>query len=652
MLLHSIVGKRSCLLIPPCIISSVNNSIRNSNNFISTSCASSTQTPTIFNSSALITLPHHSNRKTSRVLNQSSPSLSLLPSYCYASIFQSCIDQRAVEPGRQIHAHCLTGLGLSTVITTKLINLYSVCNYLPEAHFLFDGVPKDNVFLWNVLIRGYAWSGPHEAALSLYHQMLNSGIKPDNFTFPFVLKACSALSALQEGRDIHGYVIRMGWEFDVYVGAALIDMYGKCGFVGSARQVFDNILVRDVVLWNSMLATYSQNGHPDNAHLLCRDMAMVGLRPTMATLVAVISASADIAALPQGREVHGLSWRHGFESQDKVKTALVDLYAKCGSVHVARRLFERLTEKRVISWNAMIAGYAMHGHASEALSLFEEMEEEAQPDHVTFVGVLSACSHGGLMNEGWKFFESMVTKYLVQPTVQHYTCMVDLLGHAGRLDEAYNLIEQMTVRPDSGVWGALLNCCKIHRNVGLGERALEKLIDLVPNDAGNYVILSNIYAQVGDWEGVAKVRKLMKERGLKKSIACSWIEVKSKVHAFLAGDTSHPQSDKIYAEVERLGGLMKAAGYVPDTAPVFHDIEDDEKTTMICRHSEKLAIAFGLLNTPPGTRLVVTKNLRVCDDCHVAIKFISGITEREIVVRDVNRYHHFKDGVCSCGDYW
>ncbi|XP_043695435.1 pentatricopeptide repeat-containing protein At4g21065-like [Telopea speciosissima] len=644
MLLQSVVGKRSRLLISPCINI-------NCNNFISASCASSTQTPTTLHA-AFITLLHNSNRKTSRVLDQSSPSPSGLSSHRCASILQSCIDQRAIEPGKQIHAYLLTGLGLNTVVATKLINLYSVCNYLPYAHFLFDGVPKYNVFLWNVLIRGYAWSGPHEAALSLYQHMLNSGLKPDNFTFPFVLKACSALSALQEGRDIHGHAIRMGCEFDIFVGAALIDMYAKCGCVGSARQVFDKILVRDVVLWNSMLAAYSQNGHPANALQLCRDLAMVGLQPTVATLVTVISASADIAALPQGREVHGLSWRHGFESQDKVKTALVDLYAKCGSVHVAQRLFEQLTEKRVISWNAMISGYAMHGHAFEALSLFEEMKEEAQPDHITFVGVLSACSHGGLMDEGWKFFKSMVTKYLIQPTVQHYTCMVDLLGHAGRLDEAYNLIQHMTVRPDSGVWGALLNCCKIHRNVELGERALEKLINLEPNDAGNYVILSNIYAQVGKWDGVAKVRKLMKERGLKKSIACSWIEVKNKVHAFLAGDTSHPKSDEIYAEVERLRGLMKEAGYVPDTAPVFHDIEDDEKTAMVCSHSEKLAIAFGLLNTPPGTRLLVTKNLRVCDDCHVAIKFISRITEREIVVRDVNRYHHFKDGVCSCGDYW
>lgn len=544
------------------------------------------------------------------------------------------------------------GLGFDLFLATKLVNFYSVCDSLRNAHLLFDRIPKSNLFLWNVLIRGYAWNGPYEAAISLYHQMLEYGLAPDNFTFPFVLKACSALSAIEEGRNIHEHAIRTGWETDVFVGAALIDMYAKCGCVRSAREVFDKIEERDAVLWNSMLAAYSQNGHPDESLALCSEMALAGLRPTEATLVTVISASADIAALPQGKELHGFSWKHGFESNDKVKTALVDMYAKCGSVKVARNLFEQLKEKRVVSWNAIITGYAMHGHANEALDLFEEMKEKSLPDHITFVGVLAACSHGGLLDEGWIFFESMVRDYRIVPTIQHYTCMVDLLGHCGRLDEAYNLIMQMRAMPDSGVWGALLNSCKIHGNVELGEVALEKLIELDPDDSGNYVILSNIYAQAGKWEGVARLRKLMIDRGIKKGTAYSWIEVKNKVYAFLSGDTSHPDSDAIYTELKRLEGRMKEAGYVPDTGSVFHDVEDDEKTNMVCSHSERLAIAFGLISTPPRTRLLITKNLRVCEDCHVAIKFISKITEREITVRDVNRYHHFEDGICSCGDYW
>lgn len=571
----------------------------------------------------------------------------------YASLLQSCIARRAIEPGKQLHAHlCLTGMGYNTSLATKLVHLYCVCDSILNAHQLFDRIPKNNIFLWNVLIRGYAWNGPYEVAISLYYRMLDYRIAPDNFTYPFVLKACSALSAIGVGRDVHEHAIRTGWEMDVFVGAALIDMYAKCGCVHDSRLVFDKIQVRDVVMWNSMLAAYSQNGCPEECLSLCGEMALAGVRPTVATLVTAISSSADVAALPQGRELHAFSWRHGFEIQDKVKTALVDMYAKSGSVKVARNLFERLADKRIVSWNAIITGYAMHGHTGEALELFNQMVGEARPDHITFVGVLSACRHGRLIDEGRKFFESMSRDYKIEPTVQHYTCMVDLLGHCGQLDEAYNLITQMRVVPDSGVWGSLLNSCKIHGNVELGELALERLIELEPDDAGNYVILSNIYAQAGKWEGVAKLRKLMTDRGLKKSIACSWIEVKNKVHAFLSGDTSHPMADNIYAELERVGVLMAEAGYVPNTSPVFHDVDDDEKTRMVCSHSERLAIAFGLISTPPGTKLLVTKNLRVCEDCHVAIKFISKITQREITIRDVNRYHHFKDGVCSCGDHW
>ncbi|CAH9098068.1 unnamed protein product [Cuscuta europaea] len=429
-------------------------------------------------------------------------------------------------------------------------------------------------------------------------------------------------------------------------------MYAKSGCVESSRKTFDNVVQRDVVVWNSMLAAYSQNGCPDECLSLCSEMAYSGVGPTDATLVTSISAAADIAALQQGRELHAYSFRHGYCSQDKVMTALVDMYAKSGHVKLARMLFEALSEKRVVSWNAMITGYSMHGHANAALHMFNWMIRGACPDHITFVGVLSACKHGGMLDEAKMYFEQMTGIYGIEPSVQHYTCMVDLLGHRGRLDEAYGLITQMKVVPDSGVWGALLNSCKIQGNVELAELALEKLIELEPNDAGNYVILSNMYAQAGRWEGVAKLRKLMTDKGLKKSTACSWIEVKSKVHAFLSGDTSHPLSNEIYEELKSLEARMVQAGYNPNTSAVFHDVDDDEKTRMLSCHSERLAIVFGIISTPPGTNLLITKNLRICEDCHVAIKFISKITDRQITIRDVNRYHHFKDGICSCGDYW
>ncbi|PKA57342.1 Pentatricopeptide repeat-containing protein [Apostasia shenzhenica] len=504
--------------------------------------------------------------------------------YCtYLPLLQSLVARKVIEPGRQLHARLiLSGLGLSIVLATKLVNLYSVCSNLTYARHLFDRIPKQNLFLWNILIRGYAWNGPYEAAISLYRQLLERGLVPDNYTFPFVLKACSALSAIDTGREVHQLVLRTRWVSDVFVVAGLVDMYSKCG-----------------------------------------EMALKGFEPSAATLITAISASADSAALPRGREIHGFSWRRGFASADEVSTSLLDMYAKSGWVRIARILFNCLRTKRVVSWNAMILGYAMHGHGDEALALFSMMRKEALvlPDHITFVRVLSACSHAGLLKEGKRFFDLMTKEFFIEPTVQHYTCMIDLLSHAGRLEEGRSLIEEMPFKPDTGVWGALLNGCKIHGEVELGEEALRKLIELEPSDAGNYVFLSNIYCGAGKWEEAVKIRKLMTKRGLKKRIACSWIEVKNKAHAFLVGDLSHPQWE-------------------------------DEKRNMVRSHSKRLAIAFGLISTPPGTRLMVTKNIRVCEDCHAAIKIISQIVDRKIIIRDVNRYHLFMDGRCSCQDYW
>ncbi|CAL5053136.1 unnamed protein product [Urochloa decumbens] len=581
------------------------------------------------------------------------------PSYNhYATTLRSCVLSRAVRPGRQLHARLLvSGLCLDPALATRLVDLYASCCHVSHARRLFDGMhQKQNVFLWNVLIRAYAWDGPCEAAIETYRAMLahGGGVEPDNFTYPPVLKACAALLDLAMGREVHQRVARTRWAADVFVCAGLVDMYAKCGCVDEARTVFDGTATRDAVVWNSMIAAYGQNGRPAEALALCRGMAAEGVAPTIATLISAISAAAYAAALPRGKELHGYGWRRGFESQDKLKNSLLDMYAKSGLVRMARVLFEQLMHKDLISWNSMICGYGMHGHADEALALFSKMRSEAQvmPDNITFVGVLSTCNHAGMAKEAKEFFDLMVNVYSIKPIVQHYTCLVDVLGHSGKFKEASDLINGMLVEPDSGIWGALLNGCKIHKNVELAELALQKLIELEPEDAGNYVLLSNIYAQSGKWEEAARVRKLMTNRGLKKMIACSWIELKGKSHGFVVGDASHPRSDEIYEELERLEGLMNQAGYVPDTTPVFHNVEDDEKRNMVRGHSERLAIAFGLISTPPGTMLLVTKNIRVCEDCHVVIKLISQIVQREIIIRDVNRYHHFVNGECSCKDHW
>jgi pentatricopeptide repeat protein len=316
-------------------------------------------------------------------------------------------------------------------------------------------------------------------------------------------------------------------------------------------------------------------------------------------------------------------------------------------------VFNNMSQRDVVSWTAILAGYGVHGHGKETLKLFQEMQQAGlKPNHITFTALLSACSHAGLVNEGWLYFDCMSRDYCIAPSAEHYACMVDLLGRAGRLDEAYEFIQNMPIKPTGSVWGALLGACRIHSNIELGEHVAEYLFKLEPENTGNYVLLSNIYAVAGRWDDVAKVRTRMKERGLTKLPGCSWIEVNNNFNTFLIGDTSHPDSDKIYAELETLIERLKEAGYVPDTNFVLHDIGEEEKQDVLCGHSEKLAIVFGLMNTSPGTPIHVTKNLRICGDCHKAAKFISKVVGREIIVRDTNRFHHFRDGLCSCGDYW
>jgi pentatricopeptide repeat protein len=301
----------------------------------------------------------------------------------------------------------------------------------------------------------------------------------------------------------------------------------------------------------------------------------------------------------------------------------------------------------------MITAYAQNGYGKEALQIFARMLQAGmKANHITFIGVLSGCNHAGLVDEGCHYFDSMRKDHGIAPIIDHYACMVDLLGRAGHLDKALDLINDMAFEPSATIWGALLGACRIHGNMELGKYAAECLFKLEPHSAGPYVLLSNIYSAAGMWEDAAKIRKLMKQRGVTKKPGYSWIEVNNKVHTFCVADRSNPESEEIYATLERLTEQIKQAGYVPDTNFVLHDVEEEYKEHLLLYHSEKLAIAFGLIHTPPGTPVRVFKNLRVCGDCHTAIKFISSIAGREFVVRDANRFHHIREGSCSCGDYW
>ncbi|KAF9614679.1 hypothetical protein IFM89_019807 [Coptis chinensis] len=420
-----------------------------------------------------------------------------------------------------------------------------------------------------------------------------------------------------------------------------------------ARKLFDEMPERSVRSWTAMIAGYVQCGNPKEAIRMFTDMEAAGGKPNEVTVVAVLAACADLGALDLGRRVHEYLNQCGFGRNVRVCNTLIDMYIKCGCLEIARDVFYEMKERTVVSWSAMIGGYAMHGQAEEALKLFSKMSRIGiRPNGVTFIGLLHACSHMGLVDEGRGFFSSMTKDYEIIPQIEHYGCMVDLLSRSGLLQEAHEFIKNMPIKANGVVWGALLGGCKVHKNVELAEEAIKHLLVLDPLNDGYYVVLSNVYADAERWEDAARVRMLMRDQGVKKTPGWSSITVDNVVHEFVAGDATHPQAEEIYRKWQELLEQMKQRGYVPDTKVVLLDMDEDKKEHVLYRHSEKLAVSFGLMNTPPGTPIRIMKNLRVCEDCHAALKLISDIVNREIVVRDRNRFHCFKDGSCSCRDYW
>eukprot|EP01018_Ginkgo_biloba_P001799 Gb_04785 [translate_table: standard] len=510
---------------------------------------------------------------------------------------------------------------------------------------LFEKMPERDVVSWNTMIAGYAQFGRIEDAVKLFDKMPN----PNVISWNAMMAGYVQNGRLEDARQLFDKAPRQ----NVVSWTTMVTGYAQNGRIEDARQLFNKMPERNGVSWNAMIAGYLQNGQGEEALKLFAEMERAPVKRNQSTFISILSGCATLAALEQGKQIHQNIIKTQYKSNISVCNALVTMYAKCGSIADAQQMFNNMSERDAISWNSIIAGNAQHGCGKEALQHFEQMQRVGmKPDDITFLGVLSACNHAGLVEEGWHYFDSMSQDHFITPRADHYACMVGLLGRCGQLYEAMDLINKMPCEPHAGVWGALLGACRIHVNMELAKHAAECLLHLEPENTAAYVQLSNIYALAGRWDDVAKVRQVMKDKGVIKKPGCSWIEVKTMVHEFHVGDRSHPQTAKIYEKLETLTKQMKQAGYTPDTNFVLHDVEEEQKEHILCHHSEKLAIAFGLISTSPGTHIRIIKNLRVCGDCHTATKFISIIAEREIVVRDAHRFHHFKDGICSCGDYW
>ncbi|KAL5542283.1 hypothetical protein UlMin_009993 [Ulmus minor] len=518
---------------------------------------------------------------------------------------------------------------------------------------VFDLMPNKDLVSWNTVIAGNARNGMYQEALSMVRAMANTNLKPDSFTLSSVLPIFAEYVDMYKGKEIHGYAIRRGFDEDVFIGSSLIDMYAKCTRMEDAFRVFNLLHNRDTISWNSVIAGCVQNGMFDQGLRLFRQMLAAKIKPKHVTLSSIMPACAYLTTLHLGKQLHGYIIRGRFDDNVYVASSLVDMYTKCGNIKVARWIFDKIDLRDMVSWTAIIMGYALNGYAHDAISLFEEMERGGvKPCYVTFMAVLTACNHAGLIDKAWEYFYSMTLKFGIAPGLEHYAAVADLLGRAGRLEEAYKFISVMHIEPTGSVWATLLAACRVHKNIEMAEKVSKKIFMVDPENIGAYILMSNIYAAERRWKDVSKLRITMRNKGMKKKPACSWIEVKNNVHVFVAGDKSHPYFDRINKALNVLSEQIEREGYVPNTNEVLHQVEEEQKKALLFGHSERLAIAFGIISTPAGTTIRVMKNIRVCSDCHTAIKFMSKIVGREIILRDNSRFHHFNGGQCSCGDYW
>ncbi|RIA04108.1 hypothetical protein BRARA_K01695 [Brassica rapa] len=509
--------------------------------------------------------------------------------------------------------------------------------HLDYANQILDRSDKPTLFALNSMIRAHCKSPVPEKSFDFYRKILHSDLKPDNYTVNFLVQACTGMGMRETGLQVH----------------AMVTACARCGDVGFARKLFEEMPEKDPIAWNAMISGYAQVGESREALDLFHLMQLEGVKVNAVSMISVMSACTQLGALDQGR------WGHSYIERNKIKitvrlgTTLVDLYAKCGDMNRAMEVFWGLEEKNVYTWSSALNGFAMNGFGEKCLELFSLMKRDGvTPNAVTFVSVLRGCSVVGLVDEGQRHFDSMRDEFGIEPQLDHYGCLVDLYARAGHLEEAVGIIQRMPMKPHAAVWSSVLHASRMYKNLELGVLASKKMLELETTNHGAYVMLSNIYAESDNWENVSHVRQSMKSRGVRKEPGCSVMEVNGEVHEFFVGDKSHPRYTEIESFWKEISRRLRLAGYKADTSPVMFDIDEEEKEDALCLHSEKAAIAFGIMSLKEDVPIRIVKNLRVCGDCHQVSMMISKIFDREIIVRDRNRFHHFKDGRCSCNGFW
>lgn len=533
------------------------------------------------------------------------------------SAISACASLKSLDKGMEIHSVAVTmGLVNDVLVGNSLVDMYSKCGELEAAWKVFDMIMEKDVYTWNSMIGGYCQAGYYGKAHQLLLKMQESRVPTNVVTWNVMISGY-----MQNGDEDQA-----------------MDLFQKMEKDGKVK--------RNTASWNALIAGYLQIGEKNKALGIFRQMQSCCVIPNSVTILSVLPACANLVAGKKVKEIHGCAFRRNLETQLPIANSLIDIYARSGNILYSRTIFDRMSSKDIITWNSLIGGYVSHGHADTALDLFNQMKKfELRPNRGTFANIISAYSIVGMVDEGEKAFSSITEEYQIIPGLEHYSAMVYLYGRAGRLADAMEFIEEMPIEPDSSIWAALLTACRIHGNIGLAVHAGENLLDLEP---GNFLIqrlIFQAYALCGKFEDASKMTKLEKENASIKSLGQCWIEVKNTVHTFLAGDLS---LDVLYTWIQRIKGEVKG----PDTQYGLC-IEEEEREEIGGVHSEKFAFAFALIGYPSAPKVIrIVKNLRMCGDCHRTAKYISMTYGCEIYLNDSKCLHHFKNGHCSCKDYW
>ncbi|KAG9157275.1 hypothetical protein Leryth_004933 [Lithospermum erythrorhizon] len=579
----------------------------------------------------------------------------------YASVLSVCDHRRGV----QVHGVTVkSGFDSWVYVGNALVTMYANGGYCDEAWRVFSAMEFKNVVSYNAMIEGYRICGRGDEGVGIFAMMYNDG--NIGFDHASILSVISSVCEYDESDcfqglrycyQLHSVCLKSGLLSDMAVVTALMKAYSGLGVeVLQCYKLFVEAgdKQRDIILWTGIMTAFSEKD-PDGTIFLFRELKRGGGVPDCYAFTVVLKACAGLVTDSHALSVHCQAIKSAVIDLVVLGNALIHAYARSGSMSSAKQIFNEMVSRDVVSWNTMLKAYALHGQSKEALELFDRMDVE--PDATTFVAMLSACSHTGMVGEGKRIFSTMLQKYGVAPKLDHYACMVDILGRAGHVREAEKLIREMPIEPDYVVWGALLAACRKHGETQLASVAVSKLKELDPDNSLGYITLSNLYCSAGSFCEADLIRKKMGSLGIRKEPGLSWTKIGQQVHEFASGGRQHSQGEAIRAYTKGFVAKLKELGYNPDTSLPSQDVEDEHKEEQLYYHSEKLALVFTLMNAPNKSDCStgvtkIMKNIRSCLDCHNFMKYASALVQKEIIVRDSNRFHHFKEGSCSCNDYW